>query len=200
MTHHRSHQRRESGTIMVLVVTILAALLAGASVALYLQVSSTRAAGITGHTRGSLYCAEAGLAHARPLVAPIPDDWNTLIDFDMGNNPEWYPVVTQGLPDPHMCMYGCIVGRIEPPTAGDTDPHYVVVVEDNEDEYTMDSRRLDVDSDRRIILRSTCLKYSNAPREVLEIVSEERAPGYDYSAQAGRGAANAGNRNQAGTP
>ena len=55
-------QSAERGTIMVLVITILAALLAAAAVALYLQVSSTRAAGISSHTRSSLYCAEAGLA------------------------------------------------------------------------------------------------------------------------------------------
>jgi hypothetical protein len=190
--HHRTPRRGQRGTIMVLVITILAALLAGAAVALYLQVSSTRAAGLSSHTRSSLYCAEAGLAAGRQLVLPSKAAetalWPKLLDTDPGNNPEWYPASAE-------YPYGSYHGYIDPEqNTGDYD--FVVTVEDNEDEVTLDTRDLHTDSDGHIIIRSRCLKYSHAPREVLELVSLEKTPGHDYKTQSGYGAGNTGNLNE----
>ncbi len=171
--------RGQRGTVMVLVITILAALLAGASVALYLQVTSTRAAGLSSHMRGALYCAEAGLAAARNTIANDPDVWPSLLDGDDATNPAWYPI--QGDID-------------EPP---DGVPDYVVTVRDNDDEFPPNDLDPTTDSDERIIIVSTCTKYSDAPREVLEIISLQATPGHDYADQSGYGGANAGNRNVA---
>jgi len=163
---------------MVLVITILAALLAGAAVALYLQVTSTRAAGLSSHMRSALYCAEAGLAAARNVIANDPDSWPSLLDED-DTEPAWYP----------------IEGDID----GDDVPDYRVTVRDNDDEFPDDDLDPYHDSDGRIIIVSECTKYSNAPREVLEVISLEETPGHDYADQSGYGGANAGNRNVTAT-
>jgi hypothetical protein len=154
---------------MVLVVTILAALLAAAAVALYLQITSTRAAGISGHTRGSLYCAEAGLAAARPLIADQGTDWAALLDGTATYS--WYP----------------ITGDIDNPADGV--PDFVVTVSDNDDEFPAVPT---VDADQRIFIVSRCTKYPSSPREVLELVSRVVTPGHHYADQAGGDESNAG--------
>jgi hypothetical protein len=154
---------------MVLVVTILAALLAAAAVALYLQISATRAAGISGHTRGSLYCAEAGLAAARPLIADQATSWADLLN-GTATYP-WYP----------------ITGDIDDPADGV--PDFVVTIRDNDDEFPANPA---VDADQRIFIVSSCTKYANSPREVLELVSRAVTAGHHYADQAGGDESNAG--------
>ena len=160
----------ERGTILVLVITILAALLSAAAVALYLQVSSTRAAGITSRTRSSLYCAEAGLAAARSLIADQTTNWADLLSGNTSAYP-WYP----------------IQGDIDDPPDGVND--YIVTVRDNDDEFPNDPT---VDADDQIFIVSTCVKYPDSPREVLELVSRQVPPGYHYTDQGGGDESNSG--------
>ncbi len=160
----------ERGTILVLVMTILAALLAAAAVALYLQISSTRAAGISSRTRSSLYCAEAGLAAARPLIAAQSTNWAEILAGTTTDYP-WYP----------------IQGDIDDPPDGVAD--FVVTVKDNDDEFPLDPT---VDADDRIFIVSTCVKYPDNPREVMELVSRQVPPGYHYTDQSGGDESNSG--------
>jgi len=173
MTHRDAQRQR--GTIMVLVITILAALLAGGAAALYLQVSSTRAVGLVASSRGALYCAEAGLAASRQLVNDQAV-WAALIDGNPANDPPWYP----------------ISGDIDEPPDGVTD--YVVTVIDNDDEQPPLANDPTVDTDLSVFLRSTCTKYPNTPSTVLEMVSYSAA-GSVYRNQAGQGSGSTGNTN-----
>jgi hypothetical protein len=167
----RNSRRGQRGTVMILVITIIAALLAAAGVALYLQISSTKAAGLSGHTRSALYCAEAGLAAARPLISAPDTSWSDLLDTDTANDPAWYP----------------IEGDIDDDVTSGTD--YIVTVRDNDDEYPRD---LNTDADNMIIIVSRCTKYPNTPREVLEIVSRVVTEGHHYTDQGGGDESNSG--------
>src|SRR5512135_2585388 len=59
----------ERGSAMLVTLILIAALLAGAAVLVSMQVSSTRSSEVTRTGTSSLYCAELGLAAARPVVA-----------------------------------------------------------------------------------------------------------------------------------
>jgi hypothetical protein len=162
---------------MILVVTILAALLAGAATALYLQINSTRAAGVSNRTRSALYCAEAGLARARIDIASNPDDWAAILDPNEPD-PAYYPIRGDLVDDNDTTTWD-----------------YEVTVEDNPDEFPPNPEDPTVDSDERIIIRSKCVKYSNTPREVLEVISLEANPGTNYKEGAGRDMGNTGSLN-----
>jgi hypothetical protein len=164
----------ERGSVMVIVVTVLAALLAGGAVALYLQLSSTRAAGLARQSRAALYCAEAGLAAARTVLGAHYAEWPNLLDGDPDTNPDWYP----------------LTGDLD----GDGEVDYVVTVMDNDDELPPAANDPTRDNDMKLFLISRCVKYPQVPREVMELV-EFDGINQGYRNQSGQGAGNTGNTN-----
>ncbi len=87
-----SFDHGQRGAVMVLVLVILVALLAGGAVLLQLQLGSTRQTGVAADKRAALYCAEAGLTAARAVIVNNYADWSLILDADGGNDPAWYPV------------------------------------------------------------------------------------------------------------
>ena len=170
----RPRRVREDGSAMIIVVTILAALLAGGAVAIQVQVLSTRASGIVRANRSSLYCAEAGLAAARPLIGTNFSLWKNILDTNPNNDPIWYP----------------IRGDIDEPPDGVMD--FEVTVRDNLDEPL--PHNPNEDTDQRVFIISRCTKYPNTPRAVLELVSFTGG-GTVYRNQSGQGSGNTGNAN-----
>lgn len=167
----------ESGMAMVVVVTILAALLAGGAVALVLQVGNTKQAGLVKSQRAAMYCAEAGLVAARGALSATPSLWNALLDADPDNNPSWYP-------------HGVgVTGDIDQPPDGDVD--YQVVVRDDDD----GDGDPESDANARIYVISRCIKYPNTPAEIVELIDMSGA-GHTYRNQAGQGPGNTGNANE----
>ncbi len=166
--------RHQRGSVMIIVVTILAALLAGGGIVMYTQVMSTRAAGLIRANRSALYCAEAGLASARTLIGQNAQLWNNLLDADTLNDPPWYPVR----------------GDLDIPADGDD---FEVTVRDNNDEPPgLDDPTKD--NDQQVFIVSRCIKYPSAPRSVMELV-QFPGSGSVYRAQAGQGAGATGNTN-----
>jgi hypothetical protein len=166
----------ESGAAMMLVVTLLAALLAGGALAIYLEVSDTRATSYVPAARRSLYCAEAGLAAARPIVGANYATWVDVLDGNPENDPPWYP----------------ITGDIDDPPDGV--PDYEVAIRDNDDELAPAANDPTHDNDLEIFVVSTCIKYPDSPREVLELVMY-KGGGAVYRNQSGQGSGNTGNTN-----
>jgi hypothetical protein len=167
----------QRGAAMLLIATLLVALLAGGGVALYVQLQSTKGAGLVKATRTSLYCAEAGLAFARPQIATNYPSWPALLDGDPSNDPTWYPLGAD----------------IDNPADGVND--FVVTIEDNDDEVppaVSDKLR---DNDRQVFLVSRCTKSTEVSREVRELMLLAGG-GQVYRNQGGGGAFNAGNQNQ----
>ncbi len=161
---------------MVIVVTMLAALLAGAGIAIYLQISDTRSTSLVRATRSALYCAEAGLAASRPIIGSQYGAWQQLLDADASNDPSWYP----------------IVGDLDDPPDGIND--YEVRIRDNDDELPPLPNDPTRDNDLRIFVVSRCISVPDAPREVLELVTY-RSGGSVYRNQSGQGSGNTGNVN-----
>jgi len=171
----RCANRSETGTVLVLVLTVLAALLAGAAVALRLQTSDTKAAGLANSARTSLYCAEAGLAASRPIVAAHFSTWEDVLDGTPF--PPWYP----------------IQGDIDIPADGVDD--YIVTLVDNDDEFAplpLDPTR---DNDLKIYVTSRCVKYPDYPRVVTELIQFQGGGGCVNRNVGGAGCGNSGNVN-----
>jgi hypothetical protein len=158
---------------MLLVATLLVALLAGGGIALYLQLQSTKGAGMVKAARTTLYCAEAGLAASRKLLALNYLSWPLLLDGDDGNDPSWYPI------------RGDIDGE-----AGDD---FEVKVRDNDDEVPPALNNLALDNDRQIFVVGRCIKNAEVSREVVELLLVASS-GQVYTGQAGGGALNSGNQ------
>lgn len=172
----RNPSRGEQGSIMVVVITLIAALLVGAGISVFLQVSDTRSTGLIRAARSSLYCAEAGLAAARPMIGVNYALWPEMLDADPSNDPPWYP----------------ITGDIDDPPDGV--PDFEVTIRDNDDELPPNPNDLNLDNDLRIFVVSRCTKYPETPREVLELVMYQGG-GNSYRNQSGQGAGNSGNAN-----
>jgi hypothetical protein len=159
---------------MVIVMVILVALLGAGAVAMYVQVSDTRAAGLIKQSRDALYCAEAGLAAARGTIADNYAMWPVWLDGDPSNDGP-YP----------------LVGDID----GDGTDDYEVTIMDNDDELAGSTNDPTRDNDLKVFVVSLCTKYEDStPREVLEMVSFQ-SMGNLYRNQAGQGSSNTGNRN-----
>jgi hypothetical protein len=166
----------ERGAAVALVMVLVASLLSGGALAVYLAIGDTRASGYTLSSRGALFCAEAGLASARALIGANYAAWPLLLDDDPDNDPSWYPI------------------RADLDSPGDGLADYEVTVRDNDDEMAPapnDPRR---DNDLRIFVVSRCTKYTDTPRQVLELISYSGG-GNVYRHQSGQGASNAGNVN-----
>ncbi len=167
---------RQRGSVMVLVLIILVALLAGAAVVLNLQMSSTKQVGLVSQARASLFCAEAGLSQGKTIMGANYALWNDILDTDTSNDPSWYP----------------IRGDIDDPPDGIAD--YEVTVKDNDDELPPAANDTTRDNDLKIFIVSKCLKYPETPREVLELVVYNMG-NQVYRNQSGQGSGNTGNAN-----
>jgi hypothetical protein len=170
----RAPQRGERGSVMIVVITMITALMLGAGVALYLQIADTRGAGLIRTSRASLYCAEAGLAASRPVIGANYTLWPDMLDTDDTNDPIWYPMT----------------GDID----GDGVDDYEVEIVDNDDEFLPDTLDPNTDNDLKIFVVSRCTKYPDTPREVLELVIYSGG-GSVYRNQSGQGSGNTGNAN-----
>ena len=168
--------KSQRGSTMVVVMILLVALLAAGGVAIYLQISDTRSTSLVKQSRDSLYCAEAGLVAARPLIGENYASWSQLLSPDSGDDPDWYPIAND-LDDPP-----------------DGAPDYQVTVRDNDDELPPAGNDPTVDNDLRIFIVATCTKFPDAPREVLELVMYEGG-GALYRDQGRQGSGGTGNAN-----
>lgn len=175
-TRDPSQSRRprnpESGAAFILVVTLLAALLAGGAVVVLLTSTQTRAAGESRRALDATYCAEAGLMQTREILGAIPDEWDTLLGGASSS--------------PTIPVYP-ITGDLD----GDGEDDYRVTIRDNDDDDPLDGT---IDNDQRVFIVSTCIKYDEVSREVIELISTNSTQGDTYD-QAGQGADGSGNIN-----
>jgi len=165
----------QRGSAMLLIATLLVALLAGGGVALYVQLQSTKGAGLVKASRTSLYCAEAGLAASRGIIALNHLTWPLVLDADATNNPSWYP----------------LVGDIDADGIND----YEVTIRDNDDEVPPAASDPERDNDRQVFAVAHCTKNAAVSREIVELLVVAGG-GTIYRNQAGGGSLNSGNLNE----
>lgn len=140
----------------MVVLVVLGVLLAAAATLTQLEVTSTRSSGMVVNSTRALYCAEAGLAAARPIIAANVASWNA----SLCSPPE------QPCPEPPW-LAAALNHDLDTPAVPTDPPDFIVIITDNDDEAVND---LDRDSDGTIQIVSTCLKYPDAPRQVTETV------------------------------
>lgn len=171
----RAHDRGQRGAVLVLVMTLLAALFAAGATVLYLQLSATRSSGLVNRSRSALYCAEAGLAAARPIIGNNYASWTAALDGNPATNPAFaYP----------------IVGDID----GDFNDDYIVTIRDNDDELPPRDNDPKTDNDLSVFIVSECTKYPDMKRKVMELVTYQGG-GNVYRNQGGYGPGGTGNKN-----
>lgn len=172
----RKSLHRQRGSALMTSLIILSGLLVAAGASVYLMAAETKSTSYTAMSRRSLFCAEGGLAMARPIVAANHSTWNAVLDADPTNDPTWYP----------------ITGYLEANATGT--PDFTVTLRDNDDEMLPLANDPNVDNDLMVFLVSKCTRYPEHPRTVMELV-EYTAAGHTYRNQAGQGGFNTGNAN-----
>jgi Tfp pilus assembly protein PilX len=171
--------RRDHGGVMLILILVLLVVsaLVGA-VALRGSTGDLRMAGATRQAKTEFYCAEAGLAAARPYFANNIGVWNSF--FTNTNVPPGYPVT----------------GDLD----GDNQPDYSVTLRDNVDEFPPPDNP-SVDSDLTAIMDSVCISNTLAhgtyagQLKVSTILTYTGTGGTDYHLQAGHSSSHTGNQN-----
>lgn len=165
MRRTRNSQR---GSAMLVTLIIIGALLAGGAVLVSLQISSNRSTDLTRSGMTALYCAEAGLSAARPIVAAnytrvgtvTPEGWASALVASGGGStaePTWLAAgINAALPAGH-------------DLDGDGSPDFEVYLKDNGDESS-GADDPTIDNDLRVFIVSKCIKYPDTPKEVEELV------------------------------
>jgi hypothetical protein len=166
----RATRRRERGSALLVTLILVGALLAGSAVLVLMQMTSNRSTDLTRNGLASLYCAEAGLAAARPTVLSSVNQWNATLAAEVGDNYTAEKPLFAGVN--HL-----LSGDLGPA------PDYVLHMKDNDDE-TPPANDPTVDSDLRVFVVSTCLKYPDNPKQVEELI-QFTGGGTCYNSQLG---------------
>ncbi len=171
----RNRQRGGITLLLVMVLLVIAALVGvlavrGAS-------NDLRMSGVQRVSRTSFYCAEGGLAAARPILSNAYSQWNTI--FSGGTPSITYPVV----------------GDLD----GDGLNDYSVTIADNYDEFPPAVNDPTRDSDLQAIITSKCISTTlganNVNRSISQIIVFGGAGATDYRYQAGHSSSHSGNEN-----
>jgi Tfp pilus assembly protein PilX len=147
----RTKRERERGTAILITLIVIVALLGGGAVLVGMQLTSTRSTEVSRSGMSALYCAEAGLNAARPIVANNYSGWNAALAA--GTEPAWlaHPTLNHDL------------------DGGDTDNHFTITLKDNEDEGSL-ANDPSVDNDLQVWIVSTCTMYPENKKQVSELV------------------------------
>ena len=154
MTRHNRRRNREQGSAMLVTMIVIGALLAGGAVLVSVQMASNRSMDLTRSGMSALYCAEAGLSAARPVVANNYSQWATSLAASAGGD----------LSEPGWLAAG--IGSHDLDGGADD---FRVYIKDNGDEGTGVNDPA-VDADLQIYIVVDCLRYPDTPKEVSELV------------------------------
>lgn len=152
-------RRQQRGSAMLVTLIIIGALIAGAATLLSIQMASNRSSDLTRSGMTALYCAEAGLAAARPVIAAHYADWNAaLCDPTAGacTEPTWLSTEINATYGGH-------------DLDGDGLADFEVYLRDNYDEISVTAEPT-VDHDLQVFVVSRCIKYADTPKQVEELV------------------------------
>ncbi|HTL39076.1 MAG TPA: hypothetical protein VL326_38365 [Kofleriaceae bacterium] len=169
----------QRGSAMLVTLIIIAALLGGAVVLVSMQLTSNRSSELARTGNAAMYCAEAGLAAARPTVASSQTSWAASLAVS----------ATGDTTEPSWLAAGIGSHDLD----GDTVADFEVYILDNDDETSTTNDRA-VDVDNRIFIVSRCKKYGDTPKEVRELIEYVSQTGTCYESQEG-GCSQQGNAN-----
>lgn len=167
-----TRRNSQRGSAMLVTLILISALLGGAAVLVATQLAANRSTELVRTGTLSSYCAEAGLAAARPVVTASYASWSG--SLGTGVEPAW------------------IASAVNHDLDGDGAADFVVTLKDNDDEAS-GTNDLTRDNDLRIFIVSRCIKYGEVPKEIVELV-QYSGGGTCYQSQGG-GCASNGNSN-----
>jgi len=170
----------ERGSAMLVTLVLTSALMAGAVALVHVQTSSTRTAEMTRAGISATYCAEAGLIAARNAVAANQGSWQAALAASAAASPN---------APAEPAFFASVAHDLD----GDGSADFIVYLRDNNDELPPADDDQASDNDLQVYVVSRCLKYSDTPREVAELVSAS-VNGAGYRSQIG-GLNNNGNDN-----
>ena len=187
-------RRNERGSAMLVTLIIIAALLGGAAVLVSLQLASGRSSDLTRSGMSSLYCAEAGLAAARPVVMGAYGQWNSslLSSAPATNLPAGAGLVPATVAQ-EIDWLETGIGSHD--VDGDTVDDFVVYLVDNDDEQTPLASDLSKDNDMQVFVVSTCIRPrdQDTPRQLRELL-QFNGVAADITGQIGGGALGEGDQ------
>src|SRR5436305_15175505 len=134
-----TRRNSQRGSAMLVTLIVVSSLLAGAAVVVSMQLSATTSTGLTKNGLSSLYCAEAGLAAARPTVANNYGLWNSTLTND-----------PTGQTQPAWLSNTAFSHDLD----GDGVDDFTVSIKDNDDEIAPVANNPAVDTDTRIFIMS----------------------------------------------
>lgn len=183
-------RREERGSAMLVTLVIIAALLGGAAVMVSLQLASGRSSDLTRSGMSALYCAEAGLAAARPIVMSSYGQWNAaLLASAPATNT---PAGAGSTVEPTWLATGIGSHDLD----GDLIADFVVYLVDNDDEQTPLANDLSKDNDLQVFIVSTCIRPrdQDTPRQLRELLLFNGGTAqYEWQAGGGGGDGNMNN-------
>lgn len=165
----RVRRNPQQGSAMLVTLILVSSLLAGGAVLVSMQMASNRATEVTNSGVTALYCAEAGLSAASPLVASNYLSWAG--NLGTGTEPAF-------------------LASIDHDIDNDGTADFVVTLKDDDDELS-GTNDLTVDQNLRVFIVSTCTKYPETPKQV-EALVQYSGGGQKYKSQSG---GNGGNGN-----
>ncbi len=141
-------RQRERGSVMLVTMIAIAAVIAGAAVMTSMQSSSSHGAEISHTSRVGLYCAEAGLDAARATIMANRAAWNPALGS--GVEPGWLAMVPHDID-------------------GDGAADFTITLRDNDDEAPNDLTR---DTDNTVFVSATCTKHPDHQVQVTELLRD----------------------------
>jgi type II secretory pathway pseudopilin PulG len=160
-------RERERGSAMLVTLIVISSLIAGGIVLASMQMQSMRSTRLVRNGLSAEYCAEAGVIAAHQTVALNYSQIGTTLTADpygTGAQPAW-------LGD----------GAFSHDLDGDGSDDFQINIMDDDDE---NPSNLNQDFNHKVWIKSTCIKYSDTPKQVMELVSVSGG-GSCYNAQAG---------------
>ncbi len=189
-----SRRNPERGSAMIVTLLVTSALIAGAAVLASTQLASTRGAYMEKNGLSSMYCAEAGLAMARPWVMArySIDQWSSslLLSSSGSASSAWEETWLSGTGSSATTGIDTVTTCTNYPKChdldGDGSNDFFVYLQDNWDDIYQGS-----DQDQTIWIVSRCIRNPDTIQEVRELV-RYTGGGTKYNDQQG-GASGNGN-------
>lgn len=141
----------ERGSAMLVTMTLITSMLAAGALLVALQLKASRSTDLARTGVSSLYCAEAGLTGARTAI--------------MGNYDQWNAALASGT-EPAFLSSAVFSHDID----GDGVDDFRITMRDNDDELPPATNEPGADSDLKVYLVSTCIKYPDQQKQVIELV------------------------------
>jgi hypothetical protein len=150
---------------MMVTLIIIASLLAGGAVVVAMQLGSNRGTDLTRSGMTATYCAETGLERAGPQVTAAYLTWNTPPNLCANAVESTCVPANPGAEAP-------IFAGINHDIDGDGIPDFVLYLRDDDDDAGSATNQVrTTDSNSKIFIVSTCIKFPDTPKQVKELVS-----------------------------